>query len=45
MKTRTISSRKGRSAIQPTRPVTYVEPAIDREREASLLESATNEPC
>jgi hypothetical protein len=45
MKKKAAHVSRSERAIQPTRPVTYVEPAIDREREASLLESATNEPC
>jgi hypothetical protein len=39
-----ISKRSG-YAIQLTKPTAHVEPVIDREREAALLESAIKEPC
>jgi hypothetical protein len=45
MKKKAAHVSRSERAIQSTRPVTYVEPVIDREREAALLESATNEPC
>jgi hypothetical protein len=39
-----ISKRSG-DAVQLTKPTAHVEPVIDREREAALLESAIKEPC
>jgi hypothetical protein len=38
-------SKHGGDAVQLTKPTAYVEPVIDREREAALLESAIKEPC